>query len=97
MSIGWWNILNTQETVEREKPSSVAVLNTFKPVRLAPTTISRSKAFTCFVSHTQFTSQLSQGLQILPSPSTLIEVDLTSTSITDLSFYQLSLLWKKCS
>ena len=34
----------TQETVEHEKPSSVAVLDTLKPVRLAPTTIPCSKA-----------------------------------------------------
>jgi hypothetical protein len=39
----------TWETVECEKPSSVAVLDTLKPVRQAPTTILRSKALKCFV------------------------------------------------
>ena len=54
----------TRKTVEREKPSSVAVLDTLKPVRLAPTTIPLSKALTYFVlpihplngTHTQSTS-----------------------------------------
>jgi hypothetical protein len=34
----------TQETVEREKLSGPAVVDTLKPVRLAPTTITHSKA-----------------------------------------------------
>ena len=38
-----------QETVERGKPSSVAVLDALKPVRLALTAISQSKAVTSFV------------------------------------------------
>ena len=60
----------TQETDRREKPSSVAVL-TLKLVRLAPSTIPRSKALKSFVlpidllnvTHTQSMSQLSQGLE----------------------------------
>ena len=79
----------TWETVERENPSSVAVLDTLKPVHLAPTTLPRSKALKLFVlpihplnvTHTQSMSQLSQGLKILiesvSRSSTLIEVDLT--------------------
>ena len=63
----------TQETVEREKPSSVAVLDTLKPVHLAPTTIPNSMALKYFVlpfhplndTHTQFMYQLSQGLNNL--------------------------------
>jgi hypothetical protein len=39
----------TQETVECEKLSSVAVLNTVKPVRLALTIIPRSKSLQSFV------------------------------------------------
>jgi hypothetical protein len=39
----------TRETVERDKSSSVAVLDTLKPVRLAPTTIPCSKAVKYFV------------------------------------------------
>jgi hypothetical protein len=39
----------TQETVELEKSSSVAVLNTLKPVCLSPTTIPRSKILQCLV------------------------------------------------
>ena len=39
----------TRETVEREKPSSFAVFDTLKPVRLAPTTIPSSKALKYFV------------------------------------------------
>ena len=58
-------------TVEREKPSSVAVLDTLKLVRLAPTNIPRSKALKYFVlpihplngTLTQF--QLSQGIKVL--------------------------------
>jgi hypothetical protein len=37
------------KTVEREKPSSVAILDTLKPVRLAPTTIPCSMALKYFV------------------------------------------------
>jgi hypothetical protein len=49
MSFGWWTILDTHgETVEREEPSIVAVLDTLKPVRLAPTTIPRSIALKSF-------------------------------------------------
>jgi hypothetical protein len=63
----------TLETVEREKPSSVAVLDTLKPVCLAPTTIPHSKALTSFVlpihllkgTHTQSMSLLSQIFKIL--------------------------------
>uniref|UniRef100_A0A674AU98 Peptidase M14 domain-containing protein n=1 Tax=Salmo trutta TaxID=8032 RepID=A0A674AU98_SALTR len=40
------------ETVEHEKPSSVAVLDTLKPEILAPTTIPRSKAHSPFEWHT---------------------------------------------
>jgi hypothetical protein len=73
MSFGWWTILDTWETVEREKPSYVEVLDTLKPVRLAPTTIHCSKALKYFVlpihalnwPHTQSMPQLSQGLNIL--------------------------------
>ena len=63
----------TWETVESEKPSSVAVLDTLKPVRMTPTTIPpRSKALKSFVlpihtlngTYTQSMSQLSQGLKI---------------------------------
>ena len=81
----WWT---TRETVECEKPSRVAVLDTLKLVRLAPTTIPRSKALQYFVlpihplngTNTSI-YQLSQGLNmfffIVCSPwSTLIEVDL---------------------
>ena len=81
----------TQETFECEKPSSVAVLDTLKPVRLAPTTIPRSMALKSFVlpnhplnvTYTQSISQLSQSFKILLSPvycplSKLIEVDLTN-------------------
>ena len=60
----------TWETVVCEKPSCIAVLNTLKPVRLAPTTIPRSKALRSFIlpihllngTHTQ---SMSQGLKIL--------------------------------
>ena len=60
--------LFTQETVEREKLSSVAVLE--KPVCLAPTTIPHSKAFKSFVlpihpkngTHIQ---SMSQALKII--------------------------------
>jgi hypothetical protein len=53
------------------KPSSVAVLDTVKLVRLEPTTIPCSKALKYFVlpihplngTHTQFMSQLSEGLK----------------------------------
>jgi hypothetical protein len=63
----------TRETAGREKPSSVAVLDTVKPVRLAPTTIPCSKALKSFVfpihpqnsAHTQSMSQLSQVFKIL--------------------------------
>ena len=56
------------ESVVREKPSSIAVVDTLKPVRLAPTSIPSSKAHTYFVlpihplngTQTQFKSQLSQ-------------------------------------
>jgi hypothetical protein len=46
MSFGWWTILDKheRETVERGKPSSVAVLDTLKLVLPAPTTVPRSKA-----------------------------------------------------
>ena len=60
---------NSSQTIESEKPSSIAVLVTLKLVRLAPTTIPRSKTLKYFVlpihplngTH----SQLSQGLKIL--------------------------------
>ena len=39
----------TWNTFEGEKPSSIAVLHELKPVRLAPTTIPRSKALKYFV------------------------------------------------
>jgi hypothetical protein len=70
MSFGWWNVLEThRKTVEHEKSSSVAVLD--KPVRLAPSTIHRSKALQYFIlpihplngTHTQTMSQLSQGVK----------------------------------
>ena len=70
----WLDVLwYTRETVEREKPSSVAVLDTLKPVRLASTTIPCSKTYKYSVmtfhslngTHTQSMSQLSQGLTIL--------------------------------
>ena len=56
-----------------EKPSSVEVFDTLKSVRLAPTTIPRSKALKYFVllihplngTHTQSMSHLSQDLHIL--------------------------------
>ena len=45
----------TRETVEREKPSSVALLDTLKPVHLALTTMPRSKALKYFVlQHSHF-------------------------------------------
>jgi hypothetical protein len=44
MSFGWGTILDTQETFECEKPNRVAVLDTLKPVHMAPTTIPRSTA-----------------------------------------------------
>jgi hypothetical protein len=44
VSFGWWTILDTHGKLEHEKPSSVAVLGTLKPVLLAPTTIPLSKA-----------------------------------------------------
>jgi hypothetical protein len=51
MSFGWWTILDAhKKTVEREKPSRVVVLDTIKPVRLAPTTIPRSTALHYFVT-----------------------------------------------
>jgi hypothetical protein len=44
MSFGWWTILDTHEKLlSMKKASSIAVLDTLKPVRL-PTTIPRSKA-----------------------------------------------------
>jgi hypothetical protein len=47
-AIGWWVVVDhswyTRETVECEKPSSVAVLYTLKLVCLSPTTMTRSKA-----------------------------------------------------
>ena len=39
----------SQETIECEKASSAAVLDTIKPVQLAPATIPVSKALTSFV------------------------------------------------
>ena len=74
------------ETFEREKPNSVEVFGTLKPVRLAPTTITHSKALKSSLlngTHTQYMSQLSQCLKILILPvtspsSTLIEVDVTN-------------------
>ena len=52
----WLNVLcvvdhswYTWETVEGEKPSSIAVLDTLKPVHLAPATIPCSKALKSFV------------------------------------------------
>jgi hypothetical protein len=72
MSIGWWTIIDTHgETVEHEKPSSIAVLDTLKPVLLAPTTIPHSKALKYFVfsinllhgTHTQSMSQLSNRIK----------------------------------
>jgi hypothetical protein len=75
MSFGRWIILDThtQENVEREKSSSVAVLDTLKPVCLAPTTIPCSKALKYFVvpihppngTNTQSMSQLPQALTIV--------------------------------
>ena len=87
MSFGWWTVVDTHKKLLCKKPSSVAVLDTLKPVRMAPTTILHSKALKYFVlpihplngTH----SQLPQGLNILLYPifcpsSTVIEVDLTS-------------------
>jgi hypothetical protein len=37
-------LIHTGETVERDKPICVAVIDTLKPVRLAPTTIPCSMA-----------------------------------------------------
>jgi hypothetical protein len=76
MFFGWMTILDTHytwETVECEKPSSIAVLDSLEPVCLAQTTIPLSKALQYFVmhihppngTHTQSMSQLSQGLNIL--------------------------------
>ena len=74
MSFGWRTIFDTHgETVEHEKPSSIAVLDTLKREPLAPTTTPRSKALNYFVfpfhplnvTYTQSMSQLSQGLKIL--------------------------------
>ena len=42
------NSWQTQDTVEPERRNSVAVLDTLKPVCLAPTNIPCSKALTCF-------------------------------------------------
>ena len=73
-----------RETVELEKPSSVAVLGTLKPVRLAPTTRPRSKALNYLILpihplNATYTQSMSQLSQLSPSPSsTLMEVDLTS-------------------
>ena len=45
MSFVWWTILDTHgKLLCVEKPSSVTVLDTLKPVHLAPTTIPCSKA-----------------------------------------------------
>ena len=65
--------LYTWATFEHEKPSSVAVLDTLKPVRLADTIVPRSKALKSFVlpihplndTHTQSMSQMSPSLKIL--------------------------------
>ena len=59
-----------KNTVERENPSSFAVLDTLKPVRLTPTTLPRSKALQCFVSpihplYGTHTQSMSQCLKIL--------------------------------
>jgi hypothetical protein len=43
------NSCYTQETVEHEKASSIAILDTFKPERLAPTSKPLSKAVQSFV------------------------------------------------
>ena len=43
------SLTHTWETVECEKPSSIAVLDRLKSVHLAPTTIPRSKALTFYV------------------------------------------------
>jgi hypothetical protein len=59
--------LYTWATFEHEKPSSVAVLDTLKPVRLADTIVPCSKALKSFVlpihplngTHTQSMSQMS--------------------------------------
>jgi hypothetical protein len=49
MSFGWWTILDTHgKLLSMEKPSSVAVLDRLKLVRLAPTTIPRSKGTSIF-------------------------------------------------
>jgi hypothetical protein len=55
------------ETVEHEKPSSVAVLDTLKPVYLVPTTIPRSKALCLapFTLNGRHTQSMSQDLNIL--------------------------------
>jgi hypothetical protein len=77
MSLGWSIILDAHGTLlSAKKNSSIAVLDTFKPMRLAPTTIPRSYAFKYFVlsthplngTHTQSMSQLFQGLKILLYP-----------------------------
>ena len=62
--------LYTRETVEREKPSSFAYLDTVKPVRLAPTAIPVQWHLIILShplngTHTQSMSQMSQGLKIL--------------------------------
>ena len=87
MSFGWWTILDAHgKHFEREKPSSGVVLDTLKPVRLAPTTIPCSKALqslvlTLWKVHIHNPCLSSQGLKIILQPvsspsSTLIEVDL---------------------
>jgi hypothetical protein len=65
MSFGWWTFLDTHgETVAGEKPSNIVVLDALKPVRLAPTTMPRSKALN-LLNGTQSMTHLSQGLKIL--------------------------------
>jgi hypothetical protein len=66
--LGGGPFLPHMEHFECEKPSSVAALDTLKPVCLAPTNVPRSKSFALPAlngTHTQPVSQMSKGLKIL--------------------------------
>ena len=99
MSFGWWTILDKHgKLLNVRKSDSVAVFDTLKPVRLATTTMTRSKALQYFVlpshplngTHTQSMSQLSQIFFNLspPLPLHCLKWILQVTSIRDHSFHQ---------
>jgi hypothetical protein len=58
MSLGWWTILDTHgKQLSVKKPSSVAILDTFKPESLAPTTPFKCTYILCH-AHVSIVSRL---------------------------------------